>query len=129
MAGEKRHEVGAHPRTFAWLNPSVSLAAARFATEVDLEGVGYCPACMLELAWKIRDGETPSHGLISCTADSIWGESEDGFRRALFRARMREVPGAEEALRDFELNAWRGRYFQAIVFRLAQELAEEMERL
>jgi hypothetical protein len=107
----------------------VSLAAARFAAAVDLEGVGYCPACMLDLAWKIRDGETPSHQLISRTAGWIWGESKDNFRRAFVRARMQEVPGAEQALRDFELNAWRGRYFQAVICRLARELAEEMERL
>lgn len=52
-----------------------------------------------------------------------------GFRRALVRARMQEVPGAVEALRDFELNAWRGRYFQALVLRLSREMAEEKERL
>jgi hypothetical protein len=122
----KGHEVGTPPRAFAWLNRHVSLAAARFAADVDLEGVGACPACLLELAWKIRDGETPSRGLISRTADWIWGESHAGFRRAIVRARMEEVPGAEEALHDFELNAWRGPYFQAIVCRLAHELADEL---
>jgi hypothetical protein len=39
---------------------------------------------------------------------------------------MREVPGAEEALRDFELNACRGLYFRALVVRLAGELADEI---
>jgi hypothetical protein len=105
----------------------VGLEEARFANEVDLEGVRACPACLLELAWKIRDGEWPSRGLVSRTADWIWHESEDDFRRAVVRARMQEVPGAEEALRDFDLNGWCGRFFQALICRLAGELAEEMQ--
>jgi hypothetical protein len=39
---------------------------------------------------------------------------------------MREVPFAEEALRDLELNGGRGRFAETVVWRLACELAEEL---
>jgi hypothetical protein len=106
----------------------VLVPTARFANEIDLSDVRACPACLLELAWKIRNGERPSSGLVLRTCNWIWHESEADFRRAVVRARMQEAPGAEEALRDFELNGWRGRLFQALVCRIAAELAEEMQR-
>jgi hypothetical protein len=39
---------------------------------------------------------------------------------------MDERPGAEEALRDLELNGWRGKFAEAVVWRIAVEIAEEM---
>jgi hypothetical protein len=39
---------------------------------------------------------------------------------------MEERPGAEEALHDIELNGWRGRFAEAIVLRLAHQLADEL---
>jgi hypothetical protein len=39
---------------------------------------------------------------------------------------MEERPGAEAALRDLELNGWRGRFAEAVVWRLASELADEI---
>lgn len=104
----------------------MSLAAAQFASAIDLTGVRTCPLCLLDLAWKIRDGERPHPSTVTRTADWIWHESKDDFKRAVLRARMREVPGAEEALHDFELNACRGLYFRALVVRLAGELADEI---
>jgi hypothetical protein len=41
---------------------------------------------------------------------------------------MREVPGAEEALRDLEDNACHGKFFQALICRLAGEMAVDMKR-
>jgi hypothetical protein len=104
----------------------VSLAAAQFANAIDLTGVRTCPLCLLDLAWKIREGERPHPSIVARTADWIWCESKDDFKRAVLRARMREVPGAEEALRDLEVNAWRGPYFRALVVHLAGELADEL---
>jgi hypothetical protein len=37
----------------------MTLAAAQFARDIDLTGVGYYCACMLDLAWKIHQGERP----------------------------------------------------------------------
>jgi hypothetical protein len=102
------------------------LSPIQLAVEIDLTGVPVCPACLLELAWEIRDRRTPSRGLISRTTDWIWMESGEGIREAVVRARMEERPFAEEALRDLELNGWRGKFAEAVVLRLAHELAEEM---
>jgi hypothetical protein len=101
------------------------LGVLQLAAEIDLDGVPYCPACLLELAWEIRDGRTPSRGLMSRTTDWIWMESGEAIREAL-RARMVGRSFAEEALRDLELNGFRSRFAEAIVLRLAHELADEM---
>jgi hypothetical protein len=102
------------------------LGVLQFAAGMDLDGVPHCPACLLELAWEIRDGRRPSRALISRTTDWIWSESGDGIREAAVRARMAEVPFAEEALRDLELNGRHSKVAETLVFRLAQELADEM---
>jgi hypothetical protein len=39
---------------------------------------------------------------------------------------MREVPNAEDALYDLELNGWEGILVRAVVLRLASEMADEM---
>ncbi len=100
-------------------------AAAELASEIDISGIAACPLCLLELAWKFRDGERPSAGLVSRTADWIWLESEQDVRRAVRLARMQEVDYAEDALRDLEVNGWRSGFFQALVCRLAAALADE----
>jgi hypothetical protein len=102
------------------------LGLLQLAAEIDLDGVPVCPPCLLELAWEIRDGRTPSRALVTRTTDWIWMESGDSIKDAVLRARMEERPFAEEALRDLELNGWRGKFAEAVVLRLAHELAEEM---
>jgi hypothetical protein len=102
------------------------MSALELAAEIDLDGVPVCPACLLELAWKIRDGERPTPALVARTTDWIWMESGEALREAVVRARMEERPFAEEALRDLEVNGWRGAFAKAVVWRLAWELAEEM---
>jgi hypothetical protein len=101
----------------------------QLAAEIDLDGVPVCPACLLELAWEIRDGRTPSRGLVTRTTDWIWIESGDAVKEAVVRARMEERPFAEEALRDLDLNGRRGTFAEAVVLRLARELAEEIASL
>jgi hypothetical protein len=111
---------------FRWLNPDVfERVAVVLASEMDISGIAACPLCLLELAWKIRDGERPSAGLVSRTADWVWLESEEDVRRAVLLARMQEMPYAEDALRDLEVNGWRGKFFQALVYRLAAAIADE----
>lgn len=103
--------------------------SVQLAAEIDLDGIPVCSACLLELAWEIRDGRTPSRGLVTRTTDWIWMESGEGIREAVVRARMAERPFAEDALRDLDLNGWRSRFAEAVVLRLAGELAEEIATL
>lgn len=107
----------------------LELAALQLAEEIDLGRVPYCPACLLELAWAINDGRKPSRGLITRTADWVWGESGEAVRALVVQARMAERPGAEAALRDLEPNGFRGRFAEAVVLRLAHELADEIQAL
>jgi hypothetical protein len=100
--------------------------ALELAAEIDLDGVPTCPMCLLELAWEIHEGREPSRALISRTSDWVWMESGDAVKEAVVRARMQERPFAEEALRDLELNGWRGRFAETVVWRLACGLANEM---
>lgn len=102
------------------------LGSLQLAAEIDLDGVPVCAACLLELAWDIRDGRRPSRALISRTTDWIWMESGREIRDVVVRARMDERPFAEEALRDLELNGWRSRFAEAVVLRLARDLADEL---
>jgi hypothetical protein len=103
------------------------VSALELAATIDLDGVPTCPLCLLELAWKIRDGERPSPGLVARTADWVWLESGKAVREAVVRARMQEVPFAEEALRDLDETGFRSGFARAIVCRLARELAEELD--
>jgi hypothetical protein len=103
----------------------LALGALQLAAEIDLDGVPTCPLCLLDLAWETRQG-TPSRALLKRTTDWVWIESGEAVKALVVRARMREVPFAEEALRDLELNGGRGRFAETVVWRLACELAEEL---
>lgn len=102
-------------------------AALELAAEIDLDGVPTCPLCLLDLAVDIRQGRKPSRALVRRTVDWVWMESGEAVRELVVRARMQERPGAEEALRDLELNAWRSAFAEAVVRRLARRLAEELD--
>ena len=99
-----------------------------FIDELDLDRLGACPLCLFDLAWTLREGRRPTHGLINRTADWVYLEIEKSLKSAVVRARMREVPHAEDALYDLELNGWRGILVRAVVLRLAAEMAAEMSR-
>jgi hypothetical protein len=105
----------------------LELAALLLATEIDLDGVPTCPLCLLELAFELREGREPSRSLVSRTTDWVWMESGAAVRERVVDARMGERAGAESALRDLELNGWRGRFAEAVVLRLARQLADEIE--
>jgi hypothetical protein len=104
----------------------LALGALQLASEIDLDGVPTCPLCLLDLSWQIHEGRTPSRALIKRTTDWVWMESGEAVKAAVVRARMEEIPFAEEALRDIELNGFRGRFAETVVWRLACELAEEL---
>jgi hypothetical protein len=102
--------------------------AAELIDELDLDRLGACSMCLLDLAWTLREGRRPSNGLANRTADWVWLEIEDSLKSAVVRVRMREVPHAEDALYDLELNGWEGILVRAVVLRLASEMADEMSR-
>ena len=97
-----------------------------FIDELDLDRLGACSLCLFELAWALREGRRPTHGLVNRTADWVWLEIEQSLKAAVVKARMREVPHAEDALYDLELNGWEGILVRAIVLRLAFRTAEKM---
>lgn len=101
------------------------------ADALDLDAIGACQACLLELAWAIDERRPPPAlaGLVTTTANWIWFESEDAIRVALARARMRGSPHAAAALADVDERAWRSRVVRALVVRLASRLADELTEL
>ena len=100
--------------------------AVELIDELDLDRLGACPMCLFDLAWTLREGHRPSQGLVNRTADWVWLEIEESLKSAVVKARMREVPHAEDALYDLQLNGWEGTLVRAVVLRLASEMAEEM---
>jgi hypothetical protein len=66
------------------------LGSLQLAAEIELTGVPVCPACLLDLAWEIREGRTPSRGLVTRTVNWIWAESGDALKEAVVRARIAE---------------------------------------
>jgi hypothetical protein len=95
------------------------------AATIDLTGVPVCGLCLMELTEELRHGRRPSPALVRRTVDWVWMESGKAVREAVVRARMEERPFAEEALRDIDENGWRGLFAEAIVLRLARQLADE----
>ena len=111
---------------FCWLNRHVlsERTAAELSDEIDLATLGACPLCLFDLAWEL----IPTRQLVNRTADWVYLEIEDALRQAVTRSRMREVPYAEDALYDLEVNGSRGLLVRAVVERLAAALAAEMSR-
>lgn len=108
-------------------NAITSLAAR---IEVDLSSSGVCPACLSFVSFALEEGdERRIAGQVRKMAPDLW---EDGLgpvvRAALIRAAGSGDPGAAEALRDLGERGARSAIFQAVVRRLAGELAEESRR-
>lgn len=109
------------------LNVGMTTDAARaFVDELDLGGVFACPACLFDLAWKMQKGTRMHPQTVTATAGWTWDEVEPGLREAVVEARMREVPGAEDALRDLDERGPRGALVRIVVERLAREIANEI---
>jgi len=107
----------------------VMLDRARAEELVDalaLDEVPACPACLLELAWKIRDRETLHWQTVGRTASWVWPEIEGPLEAAVIQARMREAPFAEDALADLRERGYRSPLAPAVVLRLAHALADEL---
>jgi hypothetical protein len=105
----------------------VTTAAARaFVAELDLDGVFACSACLFGLAWKMHRGDHIYPQTVTATASRTWEEVKPGLYDAVVDARMREVLGAEDALRDLDERGSRGAVARIVVERLAREMADEI---
>jgi hypothetical protein len=98
--------------------------------EIGLRAPGLCLACLLVVAYELESGNARGiAGAITFIAPNLW---EEGFHApvalALEQAARDGVPDADRALRDFEQRGVRSAIFRAVVRRLAEELAEEVER-
>lgn len=100
--------------------------ADEFAEALALDEVAACPLCLLELAWDIRDGKTPHWQTVARVASWTWPEISESLVAAVVEARMREVPSAEDALRDLREREDRTPLARAVVLRLAAELAGDL---
>jgi hypothetical protein len=103
------------------------MSALELAAEIDLDSVPVCALCLFDLAWELHQGRKPSRALVERTVEWIWLESGEGVRAAVVRAREEGRPFAEEALRELEAAAWRSDFAEAVVWRLARRLVEDME--
>jgi hypothetical protein len=101
------------------------VSALELAETIDLGGVPYCTLCLMGLTEEIRHGRKPSRALVRRAVDWVWLESGKAVRAAVVRARMEERPFAEEALRELDATGWRSSFAEAVVLRLAHELAQE----
>jgi hypothetical protein len=102
------------------------VSALELAAEIDLDSVPTCPLCLLDLAWEIHQGRNAPRALVTRTVDWVWMESGEAVKEAVVRARMEERPFAEEALRELEARGWRSGFAEAVVWRLARRLADEL---
>ena len=101
-------------------------AARAFVAELDLDGVFACPACLFDLAWKMHRGDRIYPQTVTATASWTWDEVKPGLYDAVVDARMREVLGAEDALRDLDERGFRGAVARIVVERLARDIADEI---
>ena len=100
--------------------------ATEFVDQLDLDGLQPCTMCLFDLAWEMRTAGEAKTGLVQQTAGNVWPEIEIALGLAVIDARMREVPGAEQALADLEAKGWRTPLVRAVVTQLAQGLVDEM---
>ena len=76
-----------------------------------------------------RDDRRAAAGRITVVAPTLWAEGLDRpVQEALERKVSAGVAGALEALQDFENRGFGSGIFRAVVRRLAEELAEDMQR-
>jgi hypothetical protein len=102
------------------------MSVRQVADTIDLDGVAFCALCLMDLTEEIRHGRTPSPALVRRTVDWVWMESGKAVREAVVRARMEERPYAEAALRDLDANGWRSAFAEAVVLRIARQLADQL---
>jgi predicted HAD superfamily phosphohydrolase len=76
-----------------------------------------------------RDGGRSAGRTLRWVVTTLWAEGlGQPVGDALHGAVRRSVPGAREALRDFDDRGPRSEIFRAVVLRLAEDLEQEVER-
>jgi hypothetical protein len=104
-------------------------AAIDLIESLELDDIPVCAMCLFDLAWAMHTGSRSRHRLLWSTCSRVWPEIADGIRVAVGRARMREVPHAEDALRDMAGRDHRGVFARRVVSELARRLANEFESM
>src|SRR5436305_506983 len=100
------------------------------ALGVGLGAYGVCHACLGMIALELDHGDDASIAdvsrsvVVSLWCDGLGGPVED----ALHAACRKEIPGAGDALRDFEARGPRSTIFRAVVRELAETLRQEVSR-
>jgi hypothetical protein len=102
-------------------------AAADLVDTLELERIPYCPMCFFDLAWAMHTGGS-LRGLVRSTTLWVWPDISDAVQAVVVRARMRDVPHAEEALRDLTERKAGGVLARRVFTALARRLADEIER-
>lgn len=103
------------------------VSALELAAEIDLGGIPYCPMCLFDLAWEVRQGHRPPRRLVKRTVEWVWLESGEAVRAAVERARLDDRPFADEALQELDEAGWRSPFAEAVVWRLVRWLVDDME--
>src|SRR5690348_10907573 len=111
-------------------HPPVRLSKLARELRVGLNAHGVCSACLGMVAMELEHGdERSAWQTLRWVAVTLWAEGlGEPVEVALRQAMRRDVPDSREALRDFEERGPRSEIFRAVVYRLAQELEEEVRR-
>ena len=94
--------------------------------ELDVRALPACPLCLFDVAWMLSEGQRVHPSTVTRTVNWVWLEIDRALPRLVLKARMREVPGAEEALADLDRRGVRSTVTRAVVVRLAELMAEEI---
>ena len=101
--------------------------AEELADGLDLDLVAYCRACVFEVAWELHCGRPVHWQTLARVADWTWPEMAASLEAAVVQARMREVRFAEDGLADLREREHRSPLARAVVQRLAESLAAELD--
>jgi hypothetical protein len=104
----------------------LALAAA---LDLDVHALPICLACLCDVSFAIDGGdERDVRRTVGQTAPHLWSEGLAlPARKALERARVRGIAGAEAAIADVERRGVRSPIARAIVRRLGEDLLRDMD--
>lgn len=96
--------------------------------ELDFLSAGICLACLTFVAFPLDLGdEREARREARRIAPDLWAEGlELAVLQALERAKADGVAGAAEAIDDVQRQAWRSPVVQAIVWRYAEQMVEDI---
>lgn len=96
--------------------------------ELDFLNAGICLACLTFVAAPLDLGhEREARREARRIAPDMWVEGlELAVMQALERARADGTAGADDAIEEVRQQAWRARVVQAILWRYAEQMVEDM---